>query len=116
MTSNIAARGDQDQFEDRRATPRVRVALPAFLQVGGKRMSVQILDLSAGGAKLSCGTEFAAGTAVLLDCGTLACSGVVRWQGGGTLGLAFDAELDPREVSALANRSDALEALMKRRG
>lgn len=116
MNRNIAARDDQDPFEDRRATPRVRVALPASLQVGTKRLSVQILDLSAGGAKLNCATEFAAGTSVLLDCGTLACSGVVRWNGGGTLGLCFDAELDPREVTALANRSDALEALMKTRG
>ncbi len=116
MTRNIAAREEQESFEDRRATPRVRVALPAFLQGPGARLSVQILDLSAGGAKLTCSTEFAVGSSVLLDCGTLACSGVVRWQAGGTLGLCFDAELDPREVSALADRSDALEALMKKRG
>ena len=116
MTRPIPAREDHDSYEDRRSTPRVSVALPAFLQVDDKRLSVQILDLSAGGAKLNCGSEFAAGTAVFLDCGTLGCAGVVRWQTNGTLGLCFDAELDPREVAALANRSDALEALMKTRG
>lgn len=115
MTKNSAAR-DDDNFEDRRSTPRVSVALPATLQAGGKRLSVQILDLSAGGAKLKCGIEFAAGTAVFLDCGSLGCAGVVRWQAGGTLGLCFDSELDAREVSALRDRSDALEALMKARG
>ena len=116
MTRPITARDDKDPFEDRRATPRVAVALPAFLQANGTRQSVQILDLSAGGAKLTCAIEVAAGTAVFLDCGTLGCAGVVRWQAGGTLGLCFDSELDPREISALSDRSNALEALMKTRG
>ncbi len=116
MTRPIPAREDHDSYEDRRSTPRVSVALPAFLQADSKRLSVQILDLSAGGAKLNCGIEFAAGTAVFLDCGTLGCAGVVRWQTGGTLGLCFDSELDAREVSALRDRSNALEALMKTRG
>lgn len=91
------------------------VALPAFLQADGERHSVQILDLSSGGAKLTCAAGFAVGTAVFLDCGTLGCAGVVRWQGGGTLGLCFDAELDAREVSALADRSTALAAFRKAR-
>lgn len=116
MTRPIAAREEQDNYEDRRATPRVRVALPAFLQADGKRQSVQILDLSAGGAKLTCATAIPAGTAIFLDCGTLGCAGIVRWQTGGVLGLCFDSELDAREVAALADRSSALEALMKTRG
>ena len=115
MTRPNPAREDHDSYEDRRSTPRVSVALPAFLQADCKRLSVQILDLSAGGAKLNCGIEFAAGTAVFLDCGTLGCAGVVRWQTGGTLGLCFDSELDAREVSALSDRSNALAALMKTR-
>lgn len=115
MTRNIAARADQDPYEDRRSFPRVRVALPAFLQAGGERQSVQILDLSSGGAKLLSGTEYAVGTAVFLDCGSLGCAGVVRWQTGETMGLCFDSELDAREVSALTDRSNALAALMKAR-
>lgn len=115
MTSPIPARADHDNFEDRRAYPRVRVALPAFLQANGKRQSVQILDLSSGGAKLTCGVQYAVGTAVFLDCGTLGCAGVVRWQNGGALGLCFDSELDAREVLALSDRSSALEALMRTR-
>ncbi len=116
MTSSTTVREDNDRYEDRRAYPRVGVALPAFLQADGKRQSVQILDLSSGGAKLTCATEFAVGAAVLLDCGTLGCAGVVRWQTGGVLGLCFDSELEAREVSALMDRSNALAALMKTRG
>lgn len=107
---------DPGPYEDRRAYPRVAVAMPAFLQANGERHAVQLLDLSAGGAKLNCPATIATGTAVVLDCGSLRRSAVVRWQTGGALGLCFDSELDTREVSALTARSIALDTLMKTRG
>lgn len=103
-------------YEDRRAYPRVPVAMPAFLQANGERHAVHLLDLSAGGAKLKCGASLPSGTAVILDCGTLCRSAVVRWQTGVVLGICFDSELDTREVTALIARSVALEALMNTRG
>jgi len=106
---------DSGSYEDRRVYPRVPVAMPAFLQANGKRHAVQLLDLSAGGAKLSCSATLPSGTAVTLDCGTLRRSGVVRWQTGGAVGLCFDSELDAREVTALVARSTALGVLMKAR-
>ena len=106
---------DDDAFADRRIYPRVPVALPASLQAGRERHSVQLLDVSPGGAKLKCGASILAGTAVTLDCGSLACAAVVRWQNGGLMGLMFDSELDGRVVSALNERSKALEALMQAR-
>lgn len=106
---------DSASYEERRAYPRVPVAMPAFLQANGKRHAVHLLDLSAGGAKLACSATFPTGTAVILDCGTLGRSAVVRWQTGGVLGLCFDNELDAREVTALIARSIALDALMKTR-
>ena len=102
-------------YEDRRAYPRVPVAMPAFLQANGQRHAVHLLDLSAGGAKLNCPATLPIGTAVILDCGTLGRPAVVRWQTGGVLGLCFDSELDAREVTALIARSTALDALMKKR-
>lgn len=116
MTKAQAIQTDPDPFADRRLHPRVMVALPAFLQANGARHSVQIVDLSSGGAKLSFGDPVTIGTAVLLDCGSLTCTGVVRWQNGGQTGLAFEQELDPRDVAALMQRSKALDALMKKRG
>lgn len=103
-------------FEDRRLYPRFPVAMPAFLQADGERQAVLILDLSAGGAKLNCPATLSAGTAVVLDCGTLRRRAVVRWQTGGALGLCFDSQLDTREVSALIARSVALDTRIKARG
>jgi hypothetical protein len=104
---------ENDPFADRRVYPRVGVALPAFLQADGARHAVHLLDVSAGGAKLSCPVSLASGTAVMLDCGTLGRAAVVRWQNDGVLGLCFDSELDAREVTALIARSDALATRMK---
>lgn len=115
MTKPQPALHDQDPFADRRVYPRVPVALPAALQAGGERHSVQLLDVSAGGAKLRCAVCLPVGTAVTLDCGSLACAAVVRWQNDGLMGLMFGSELDSRVVSALTERSKALEALMRAR-
>lgn len=105
----------EDAFADRRLYPRVPVALPASLQAGSARHSVQIVDVSAGGARLSGAARLAVGAAVTLDCGSLAASATVRWQNDGLTGLMFDRELDTRIVAALTERSRALEALMQAR-
>jgi len=105
-----------EPFADRRAYPRVPIAMPAFLQADGERLAVQLHDLSAGGAKLHCPVTLAAGTAVTLDCGTLCRTAVVRWQNDGFVGICFDSELDAREVSALSDRSRALAARMEVKG
>ena len=114
MASPVPTPQDRDPYADRRAYPRVPVALPAFLQAGGERYSVQILDLSPGGAKLDCPASLAVGTAVILDCGTLGRSAVSRWQNAGVMGVSFDAELDMREAAALIDRSNAMAARMER--
>jgi hypothetical protein len=115
MASFLHSFRDDAPFADRRAFPRVEVALPAFLKAEGERHSVQLLDLSAGGAKLDCPASLASGTAVILDCGTLGRAAVVRWQSDGVVGIQFDSELDAREVSALIDRSKALATRMKAR-
>jgi hypothetical protein len=115
MASSVPSAEDSDPYADRRAYPRVPVALPAFLQTDGERHAVQILDLSPGGAKLDCPASLPVGAAVILDCGTLGRSAVVRWQSGGVMGICFDSELDARVASALIDRSEAMAARMRTR-
>ena len=43
------------------------------------------------------------------------CAAVVRWNSGGVMGICFDSELDARDVAALIDRSNALDARMKTR-
>lgn len=115
MASTAPSTQDHDPFADRRAHPRVSVALPAFLEANGARHSVQMLDLSAGGVRLNCPASLSIGTAVMLDCGTFGRGAVCRWQNGEYLGLSFDSELNEREMAALVDRSSALTARRKTR-
>lgn len=112
MASSVPSSRDSDPFADRRLYPRVPVALPAFLQAGGERHFVQLLDVSAGGAKLNCLVSLAVGTMVTLDCGMLGRAAEVRWQNGETLGIRFETELGARDVAALTDRSKALAVRM----
>ena len=116
MASPVPSTQDSEAFADRRAYPRVPVAMPAFLQANGERLAVQLHDLSAGGAKVQCPVGVAVGSAVTLDCGTLRRTAVVRWQNDGFVGICFDSELDAREVAALGDRSRALAARMEVKG
>ena len=104
-----------DPFADRRLYSRTELALPAFLQGNGKRHAVHLIDVSAGGAKLSCPANLEVGNPVVLDCGTLAHSAVIRWRNGDLMGLVFNTPLAAREVSALIDRSEALAAWTKSR-
>ena len=98
MAAPVPASHDADPYADRRVYARVPVAI-----------------LSPGGAKLDCPASLATGTAVILDCGTLGRSAVVRWQNAGVMGVCFDSELDPREAAALIQRSEAMAARIKTR-
>jgi len=115
MAGSVPIPEDTDPYADRRVYPRVSVALPAFLQANGERHSIQLLDLSPGGAKLNCTVKLSVGTAVILDCGTLCRGAVVRWLNADLVGLCFDSELDARDVLALIDRSTALAAWRKTR-
>ncbi|HET7710197.1 MAG TPA: PilZ domain-containing protein, partial [Sphingomicrobium sp.] len=112
MASPLPSSPDRDPYADRRTYPRVELSLPAFLQVDLERHSVKLLDLSNGGAKLTCAARFSAGTAVVLDCGSLTLPAEVRWQNADYLGLSFATTLDQREVAALVARSNALASRM----
>lgn len=101
---------DPSGYEDRRVYPRVPVALPAFLQTDGTRYHIQLLDVSAGGAKLNCPIDLPVGATVLLDCGILRRAAVVRWKNAGVIGMRFDRELGEAELAALTGRSEALAA------
>lgn len=108
------APAEPDPFVDKRQHARVSVALPAFLVLGGRRYPVQIVDLSAGGAKVDCGLALVvAGAVVTLNWGGAGSQATVRWREGRQAGLAFAAELDPRDVADLARRSEALGARMR---
>ena len=115
MPGPLPLRETADAYADRRAYARTELALPAFLQAKGERHAVHLVDVSVGGAKLNCPVDLPVGSAVVLDCGTLGRSAVVRWHNAGAVGICFDSPLDPRDVSALIDRSHAVAEWVKTR-
>jgi hypothetical protein len=115
MASPLPSPEQTDPYAERRSCPRVPVALPAFIQAGGERHGAQLLDLSSGGAKVSCPASLPVGSTVTLDCGTLGREAVVRWHNGAVVGLCFKSALDDRDVWSLLERSEMLAARMKPR-
>lgn len=113
MISARSPHVDPDDLANRRQHPRVAVAMPAFLVLGGRRYPVQVVDLSAGGARIDCGQALVAvGASVTLGWGGGSSQAAVRWRDGRLAGLAFAVEIDARDVAALARRSEALSARM----
>ncbi|GAA3998296.1 PilZ domain-containing protein [Sphingomonas humi] len=114
MTLAVRAAPEPDPYAAQRQHRRVQVALPAFLVIGGRRYSVQILDLSAGGAKIDCGTALVvAGASVTLNWGGAGAQGEVRWREGREAGLKFAVEIDERDVADLARRGQALSERLR---
>ena len=93
-----------------RSHPRVPVALPGFVHVGGERYAVQIVDISSGGAKVTGNAVFAVGTPVMLTSGTLGLAATIRWQSDRIMGVRFDVELDDRVLATQIVRSKAIAA------
>ena len=110
-----APSADAGAPEDRRSHPRVPVALPGFVHVGNERHAVQIVDISAGGAKVTGNGAFPVGAPVMLTSGTLSLAATIRWQSDRLIGLCFDTELVEREVASQVQRSKALAAWMSAR-
>lgn len=95
---------------ERRQHPRRRIHLPAtFLREDGTPIATEVVDISAGGIRLSGGGELRPGArgAVSVEglFGPLSCT--VMGQEGGTLRLRFDAleALRARLVERLAGLS-----------
>jgi hypothetical protein len=71
--------------------PRIEVDSPATLRQGADIARVRLLDISQGGAKVSCDTPFPAASEIVLSMGGLPpIHGVVRWSGDGCVGLTFN--------------------------
>ena len=115
MATSIPLPEASADFENRRRYPRMEVALPAFVHVGDERYSVQIVDLSPGGAKVKIDVTLPVEAQITLSSGTLGRGAVVRWQTGAFMGLCFEIEMSEREMAAQVDRSKALGAWMKAR-
>lgn len=91
--------GSQDRSDERQRFPRHQVIVGAKLRDSQGTVDCDVLDLSAGGAKVRASVPFPAGAEVRLDIAELHCfHATVAWSQGDYLGLEFHDE--PEGVAA----------------
>ncbi|MEJ0076080.1 MAG: methyl-accepting chemotaxis protein [Alphaproteobacteria bacterium] len=92
---------------DLREHPRFDVNIDTAVEIGGRRASARILDLSRGGARLSLVPHLSQDAAVTLACDRLpVLSGKVAWIASDSFGVRFDPCLEACAVLGII-RADA---------
>jgi hypothetical protein len=90
--------GQNAPIADHRAHARREVLVRGRIRRGGAWMGCEVVNVSAGGARLRAEGEFAAGEALVLElqaCGEFV--GEVAWARDGELGMRFTG--DPADVA-----------------
>ena len=86
---------DSGAHDEHRAYARAAVVAQGRLHACGPWSECAIVNVSAGGAKLTTGCLPGQGECVQLEIGNLGCyEGVVAWQHAGQVGLKFSGDPD----------------------
>lgn len=97
----------------RRASPRVRVHLPATLVTTDASAPCIIENISAGGARVHLGRVPQTGISVYIMCGGMELFGTVACALGQRCGIWFDHELTPAVVVAIRRFADDYAVRMR---
>ena len=103
------ARADDPELRGRRDEPRAYLLLAASVEGISGRNSVNLLDVSRTGARLTGDALPAVGKDVVLQCGAVDTFGTVIWNDDGQCGLHFDEPISGPELVALRNAAMAVE-------
>ena len=76
-----------------RAAPRLRLSLPIFITINGKRHNALLCDLSSGGAMILTSADLILGMNIEFHCGTICAPGTVVWQRRSGSGIKFNTQI-----------------------
>lgn len=95
-------------WNDRRATDRFPVALPAFIKLEGEKYNVRLINLAHGGALIETFAPLRLDSTVALHCGTIVIGAAVVWAKDYQIGVKFEAPLTDAQVSEQVFRTLAI--------
>jgi len=98
---------------ERRASERVKIALPILIAIGWARYSALVHDLSSEGAMLETTAPLTVDTEIQIHCGSIRTEGVVLWHGGNKFGIRFCEQVSGRQIDEQVVRSDAVASWRK---
>jgi hypothetical protein len=91
-----------------RAAPRLRLSLPIFITINGKRHNALLCDLSSGGAMILTPADLILGMNIELHCGTICAPGTVVWQRRSGSGIKFNTQICQRRLEEGVLQSHAV--------
>lgn len=98
----------RDMLVGRRASPRLRLHVPAELVLVDGRLRCLLDDISRTGAQLSLPRAVPCHADAVLTCGRIECFGEIVWTGDNHCGIQFDQPLTQAMVIAMRSIGDDL--------
>jgi hypothetical protein len=86
----------------------MRLSLPIFIILNGKRHNALLSDLSTGGAMILTSADLILGMNIELHCGTICAPGTVAWQRRTGSGIKFDRQICQRRLEEGVLQSQAV--------
>jgi hypothetical protein len=103
-----ATRRQEPNWVEQRASERLPVSLPAYLEVRGEQHSAKLHNVGSGGAMIEIGVQLGTGTRIRFSCGTIRVDAVIVWATQGRSGLKFLKSIADWQLAEQVSRSDAL--------
>jgi methyl-accepting chemotaxis protein len=104
LTSSVQSFLDSigDDLDERRKTERSTLCEPGTVEVKGQTVPVEVLDISAEGARIDVVLDYDLGTPVVLRMEGIVARGSIVWSSVSGTGIAFDAALAVLPKATLA--------------
>lgn len=88
-----------------RANTRHRCSVPADIRICGQSTRCLVLDISHGGARVSCRPALVPGTPVQIEVAGLAFGGTIQWNNKPFAGIAFNRAIGSRQLQTVVSAS-----------
>ena len=86
----------------------MKLSLPIFVILAGKRHNALLRDLSPGGAMIVTSADLMLGMKIEFHCGTICAPGTVAWQLRRGSGIKFDTQISQRRLDEEISQSQAV--------
>ena len=108
MADHMASLQARQPGSDKRAAPRIAVALPVLIGTWEGQHRARLHNISRGGALVEAAAPVRAGSQVQFSCGTIETRGTVVWQDSECFGVSFRFPVDEARIAQQIARSEAL--------
>ena len=105
--TTAGAAAPRPSAREKRAAPRIPVALPALIGTYDGQHSARIHNLSRGGALIEAAVPLRTGSQIRFNCGTIETHGTIVWNDSNCFGVKFRMPVEETRIAQQVARSEA---------